>query len=65
LDTLAADHGQVTAAPGPGEPAATARRRHGLETIADIKYAILEASGEISIIPRRGIGEDARAAGAQ
>jgi len=43
----------------------SARRRHGLETIADIKYAILEASGEISIIPWRRIGEDAGAAGAQ
>jgi uncharacterized membrane protein YcaP (DUF421 family) len=29
-----------------------ARSLHGLETLAQIKYAILEASGEISIIPR-------------
>jgi uncharacterized membrane protein YcaP (DUF421 family) len=29
-----------------------ARRLHGLETLAQIKYAILEASGDISIIPR-------------
>jgi uncharacterized membrane protein YcaP (DUF421 family) len=29
-----------------------ARVMHGLETIEQIKYAILEASGEISIIPR-------------
>jgi uncharacterized membrane protein YcaP (DUF421 family) len=28
-----------------------ARRRHGLEGLDDIKFAILEASGEISIIP--------------
>jgi uncharacterized membrane protein YcaP (DUF421 family) len=30
-----------------------ARRRHGLETMDEIKFAILEASGEISIIPQR------------
>jgi uncharacterized membrane protein YcaP (DUF421 family) len=29
-----------------------ARTLHGLETIAQIKYAILEAGGDISIIPR-------------
>ena len=29
-----------------------ARSLHGLESIAQIKYAILEASGDISIIPR-------------
>lgn len=29
-----------------------ARVMHGLETIEQVKYAILEASGEISIIPR-------------
>jgi uncharacterized membrane protein YcaP (DUF421 family) len=29
-----------------------ARVLHGLETLEQIKYAILEASGEISIIPR-------------
>ena len=29
-----------------------ARTAHGLETLDQIKYAILEASGEISIIPR-------------
>jgi uncharacterized membrane protein YcaP (DUF421 family) len=29
-----------------------ARTLHGLETLEQIKYAILEASGEISIIPR-------------
>ncbi len=32
-----------------------ARRHHGLETMDDIKLAILEANGEISIIPRRKI----------
>jgi uncharacterized membrane protein YcaP (DUF421 family) len=30
-----------------------ARRRHGLETMDEIKFAILEVSGEISIIPQR------------
>ena len=30
---------------------ASARRTHGLERMEEIKYAILEASGEISIIP--------------
>jgi len=30
---------------------ASARRSHGLESMEEIKYAILEASGEISIIP--------------
>jgi uncharacterized membrane protein YcaP (DUF421 family) len=30
-----------------------ARRLHGLETMEDIKFAIFEASGEISIIPQR------------
>jgi uncharacterized membrane protein YcaP (DUF421 family) len=29
----------------------SARRLHGLERMDQIKYAILEASGEISIIP--------------
>jgi uncharacterized membrane protein YcaP (DUF421 family) len=28
-------------------------RRHGLERLDDVKYAILEASGDISIIPER------------
>ena len=31
---------------------AAARRTHGIERVDDIKYAILEASGNISIIPR-------------
>ena len=43
----------------------SARRRHGLERIDDIKYAILEPSGEISIIPRQRTGDDARAASAE
>ena len=30
-----------------------ARRLHGLETMNEIKFAIFEASGEISIIPRQ------------
>jgi uncharacterized membrane protein YcaP (DUF421 family) len=30
-----------------------ARRTHGLERMDEIKFAILEASGQISIIPRR------------
>jgi uncharacterized membrane protein YcaP (DUF421 family) len=28
-------------------------RHHGIERLSDIKYAILEASGGISIIPER------------
>jgi uncharacterized membrane protein YcaP (DUF421 family) len=32
-----------------------ARRLHGLETMNDIKFAIFEASGEISIIPRHDV----------
>lgn len=31
----------------------SARRHHGLTVIEDVKYAILEASGEISIVPER------------
>jgi uncharacterized membrane protein YcaP (DUF421 family) len=33
---------------------ATARNRHGIERLEDIKFAILEASGSISIIPAAG-----------
>jgi uncharacterized membrane protein YcaP (DUF421 family) len=32
-----------------------ARRLHGLETMNEIKFAIFEASGEISIIPRHNL----------
>jgi uncharacterized membrane protein YcaP (DUF421 family) len=32
-----------------------ARRLHGLETMNEIKFAIFEASGEISIIPRHNV----------
>ena len=32
-----------------------ARRLHGLETMNQIKFAIFEASGEISIIPRHNV----------
>jgi uncharacterized membrane protein YcaP (DUF421 family) len=32
-----------------------ARRLHGLETMNEIKFAIFEASGEISIIPRNNV----------
>lgn len=32
---------------------AAARQSHGLETIAQIKYAVLERNGGISIIPRQ------------
>jgi len=32
----------------------SARHAHGLERMEEIKYAIFEASGEISIIPYRG-----------
>ena len=31
---------------------AAARERHGLERLADIKYAVLERSGGISIVPK-------------
>lgn len=31
----------------------SARRQHGLESIDQIKYAVLERSGGISIVPRR------------
>lgn len=34
-----------------GEILSAARRRHGIERLQDIKFAILEASGDISIIP--------------
>lgn len=30
-----------------------ARLRHGLETLSEVKFAILESSGQISIIPAR------------
>jgi uncharacterized membrane protein YcaP (DUF421 family) len=33
-----------------------ARRAHGLERMDEIKFAIFEASGRISIIPKRSIG---------
>jgi len=33
-----------------------ARRAHGLERMDEIKFAIFEASGRISIIPKRNIG---------
>lgn len=40
-----------------------ARRLQGLETLDQIKFAIFEASGEISIIPRqRAFGRDAEGA---
>jgi uncharacterized membrane protein YcaP (DUF421 family) len=32
---------------------AAARVRHGLESIAQVKFAILEANGEISIVPQQ------------
>ena len=40
-----------------------ARRAHGLERMDEIKFAIFEASGRISIIPKRNIvaGEDGSA----
>jgi uncharacterized membrane protein YcaP (DUF421 family) len=34
---------------------AAARRHHGLTTIDEVKYAILEANGDISIVPERTI----------
>jgi uncharacterized membrane protein YcaP (DUF421 family) len=39
-----------------------ARRTHGLERMDEIKFAILEASGQISIIPRRKTAADDSAA---
>ena len=38
---------------------AAARKLHGLERMEQIKYAVLERDGEISIIPRDS-GVDAR-----
>jgi uncharacterized membrane protein YcaP (DUF421 family) len=35
-----------------------ARRTHGLERMDEIKFAIFEASGRISIIPKRKIIAD-------
>jgi uncharacterized membrane protein YcaP (DUF421 family) len=42
------------------------RRLQGVETMDDIKFAIFEPSGEISIIPRQkvAVGGDGSAAGA-
>jgi uncharacterized membrane protein YcaP (DUF421 family) len=42
---------------GPDEILKAARMNHGLERLEQIKYAILEAGGGISIIPQ---GEDTR-----
>jgi uncharacterized membrane protein YcaP (DUF421 family) len=42
-----------------------ARRLHGLETMDDIKFAIFEASGEISIIPQRKPARRDRAPGGE
>ncbi|MBL8072038.1 MAG: DUF421 domain-containing protein [Nitrospira sp.] len=33
---------------------AAARKKHGLERMAEIKYAILEPNGMISIVPKTG-----------
>ena len=35
-----------------GEVLAAARERHGIERLEEIKYAVLERSGGISIVPR-------------
>jgi uncharacterized membrane protein YcaP (DUF421 family) len=40
-----------------------ARSLHGLETLAQIKFAILEASGDISIIPESPAGKNVTARG--
>jgi YetF C-terminal domain len=42
-----------------------ARRAHGLERMDEMKFAIFEASGRISIIPKRNVvpGEDGSAPG--
>jgi uncharacterized membrane protein YcaP (DUF421 family) len=34
----------------------SAARSHGIGTLDDVEYAILETGGEISIIPRAGTG---------
>jgi uncharacterized membrane protein YcaP (DUF421 family) len=39
---------------------AFAREAHGLERMEQIKYAVLETSGSISIVPYRGEGQTAR-----
>jgi uncharacterized membrane protein YcaP (DUF421 family) len=41
---------------------AAARLRHGIDRIEDIKFAILEANGQISIIPRERPHTPARVA---
>jgi uncharacterized membrane protein YcaP (DUF421 family) len=42
-----------------------ARQNHGLESMAQVKYAILETSGEISIIPQQPAGEPRKKAAAK
>jgi uncharacterized membrane protein YcaP (DUF421 family) len=37
-----------------------ARQRHGLESMAQVKYAILETSGEISIVPQKAPAPEPR-----
>lgn len=41
---------------------AAARLRHGIDRIEDIKFAILEANGQISVIPRERTQQPMRAA---
>jgi uncharacterized membrane protein YcaP (DUF421 family) len=45
-----------------GDVMSAARLRHGIDRIEDIKFAILEANGQISIIPRERPHTPARAA---
>jgi uncharacterized membrane protein YcaP (DUF421 family) len=40
-----------------GDIMEAARRNHGLKTLDQIKYAVLERDGQISIIPREETGE--------
>jgi uncharacterized membrane protein YcaP (DUF421 family) len=56
---VVAAHGRVlpqrmrTAHLDEGDIVEAARAAHGLETMDDVKYAVLERDGSISIIPRR------------
>ena len=51
LDTRALSRARV----GVAEILEAARTQHGLERLDQINFAVLEASGHISIVPRRGV----------
>lgn len=40
----------------PADILAAGRKAHGIERLDQIKYAVLEQSGSISVVPRRGHG---------